>query len=194
MQTSCSTPLILLAFGGNQPVGDQTPAKVIVGALQALSDRGLHLVQQSALYRTAAFPVGSGPDYVNGAACLIAPPDMGAEAVLACLHEVEAAFGRRREVRWGPRTLDLDLLAIGDLVLPDAAEQTRWRCLSAEDQAQLAPDRLILPHPRMQDRAFVLVPLAEVAPDWRHPTLGQTVREMRDALPAADLAEVRRIG
>jgi 2-amino-4-hydroxy-6-hydroxymethyldihydropteridine diphosphokinase len=56
-----------------------------------------------------------------------------------------------------------------------------------------APDRLILPHPRLQDRAFVLVPLAEIAPDWRHPLLGRTVTEMRDALDPADLAGLRRL-
>ncbi|MCU0815119.1 MAG: 2-amino-4-hydroxy-6-hydroxymethyldihydropteridine diphosphokinase [Cypionkella sp.] len=186
--------LFLIAFGGNQPVGDLAPLEVMGAAVQALTQKGLRYVAQSAFYRTPAFPAGSGPDYVNGAACLSAAPEMSAQTVLSALHDVEAAFGRRRDRRWGPRTLDLDLLAVGDLVLPDAGEQTRWRSLSPEDQAQLTPDRLILPHPRMQDRAFVLVPLAEVAPDWRHPILGQTVREMRDALPAADLAEVRRIG
>ena len=93
----------------------------------------------------------------------------GPEAVLARLHATEDAFARRRRARWGPRTLDLDLIAMGDTVLPDAATQARWRALDAAAQRSLAPDRLILPHPRMQERAFVLVPLADVAPGWRHP-------------------------
>jgi len=75
-------------------------------------------------------------------------------------------------------------------VLPDPAGFRHWLDLPPEAQSREAPDRLILPHPRMQDRAFVLVPLADVAPDWRHPVLGRTVTQMRDALPAGLLAEV----
>jgi 2-amino-4-hydroxy-6-hydroxymethyldihydropteridine diphosphokinase len=89
------------------------------------------------------------------------------------------------------RTLDLDLLALGDSVLPDAATQEHWRNLPLADQKRLAPDGLILPHPRLQDRAFVLVPLADVAPDWRHPLTGQTVAAMTASLPAAERAAMR---
>lgn len=89
------------------------------------------------------------------------------------------------------RTLDIDLVALGDSVLPDADTQDAWRSMPPEVQARSAPDRLILPHPRLQDRAFVLVPLADVAPDWVHPRTGQTVAQMLAALPAADVAEVK---
>jgi 2-amino-4-hydroxy-6-hydroxymethyldihydropteridine diphosphokinase len=129
---------------------------------------------------------------VNAAAVL----DTGgraADAVLAILHAVEARHGRERRQRWGMRTLDLDLLALGDAVLPDAATHEDWRRLPVDRQVGVAPDRLILPHPRLQDRAFVLVPLADVAPAWRHPTLGRTVAEMLAALPEADRAAVRPV-
>jgi 2-amino-4-hydroxy-6-hydroxymethyldihydropteridine diphosphokinase len=109
---------------------------------------------------------------------------------LSRLHAIEARFGRERVRRWGPRTLDLDLLAYGELVLPDAVTQDRWRGLSPADQATQAPAELILPHPRLQDRAFVLVPLADVAPDWRHPRLGLTVLEMLNRLELAEIAAV----
>jgi 2-amino-4-hydroxy-6-hydroxymethyldihydropteridine diphosphokinase len=107
-------------------------------------------------------------------------------SILARLHAVEARFGRKRAQRWGMRTLDIDLLAMGDSVLPDAATQDRWRLLPSEAQIGSTPDQLILPHPRMQDRAFVLVPLADVAPDWVHPRTGLSVRQMLAALPAED--------
>tara|TARA_R110002072_G_scaffold118096_5_gene249366 strand:- start:4317 stop:4589 length:273 start_codon:yes stop_codon:yes gene_type:complete len=82
--------------------------------------------------------------------------------------------------------VDLDLIAMGDTVLPDAKTQALWRKLAFDQQSVRAPNELILPHPRLQDRAFVLVPLADIAPDWRHPLIGKTVREMLNDLPEAD--------
>ena len=81
-------------------------------------------------------------------------------------------------------------LAAGDLILPDMATQTHWRNLPTDDQSRLSPPTLILPHPRIQDRAFVLVPLADIAPDWRHPVLGLTVTQMLSRLDLEDIAAV----
>jgi len=181
----------LVALGGNVASHHGAPAETLRAALEEIGRRIGPVTGKSRLWRTPAFPPGSGPDYANAACRVLSalPPD----AILAALHGIEAAFGRERAVRWGARTLDLDLIAVGDAVLPDAATQTAWRDLLPQDQARAAPAGLILPHPRMQDRAFVLVPLAEVAPDWRHPLTGRTVQAMRDALPPADLAAVTPI-
>ncbi len=102
-------------------------------------------------------------------------------------------MGRQRLRRWGQRVIDLDLLAMGDAILPDRASVEHWMDLPFEQQKELAPERLILPHPRLHERGFVLVPLAEVAPEWVHPITGQTVLQMRDALDPAILAEIRPI-
>lgn len=178
----------LVAFGGNASHNGVNPPDVLRAAARDLAGPGLDLVAMSRIYATPCFPDGAGPDYANAVALIATTLDPA--ALLARLHAVEASHGRRRVRRWGPRTLDLDLLAMGETVLPDAATQDHWRNLPEKDQPHLAPEHLILPHPRLQDRAFVLVPLAEVAPDWRHPRLGLSVVEMLGRLNLADIAAV----
>lgn len=145
----------------------------------------------SGFYRTPAFPVGSGPDFVNAAFSIdwTGTP----EELLTLLHEVEAEAGRTRTHRWEARVLDLDLVAFGDSVRPDPETQTAWRRLSPDQAASCTPDRLILPHPRLQDRGFVLVPMADIVPDWVHPLTGLTVAQMLEAMPASELADIRPI-
>ena len=180
----------LIALGANLPHDGSPAGATIMAAIAALEAEGLCLLGFSGLFATPCFPAGAGPDYVNAAAVVSGPALDDVAETLAALHRVEALFGRMRAVRWGMRTLDIDLLAVGDSVLPDAAMQDHWRNLPPAEQALQTPDQLILPHPRLQDRAFVLVPLAKVAPDWVHPRTGLTVAEMLAALPLADRAAV----
>ena len=180
----------LIALGANLPLGGKPAGATLHQALAALAEEGLAVSAVSRFFATPCFPAGAGPDYVNGVAVLEGGAHGPAE-VLALLHAVEAEFGRERLHRWAGRTLDLDLLAMGAQVLPDADELRRWQDLPVAEQAKRAPDQLILPHPRLQDRAFVLVPLLDVAPDWRHPLSGRNVAEMLAALPAAEVAEVK---
>ena len=116
---------------------------------------GVRLLRRSRWFRSA--PIGPPqPDYVNG--CALLEVELEPEQLLDRLLAVEQRFGRVRAERWGPRSLDLDLLLIGD--------------------RQLDTPRLQLPHPRMRERAFVLVPLAEIAPDWTMPPDGRCVAEL----------------
>lgn len=176
----------LVALGANLNFGDNSPEQTIIAAISVLGSLGLGVERLSPLYQTPCFPAGAGPDYVNAAASIPLRHGQVAADVLRALHEIEARFGRERQQRWGMRTLDVDLVAIGDSVLPDIATFKAWHSLAPDVQRSAAPDQLILPHPRLQDRAFVLVPLNDVAPGWQHPVLGKSVAEMLAALPQSD--------
>ncbi|MDZ7905093.1 MAG: 2-amino-4-hydroxy-6-hydroxymethyldihydropteridine diphosphokinase [Cypionkella sp.] len=182
--------LALIALGGNAPHLGMTPQGVQIAAMADLEAAGFVIKNRSKFYRTAAFPLGSGPDYVNSALQLDVGQGMTAAQVLARMAAIELSYGRTRSQRWGGRTLDLDLLALEDQILPDIAGFRAWADLDTVAAAQVAPSDLILPHPRLHERAFVLVPLLDIAPDWRHPIFGKTVRQMHDALAPADRAGV----
>ncbi len=180
----------LVALGANLPMGQRPPAETLVAALADLASGPLQLRAVSRFFATPCFPLNSGPDYVNAAATFAVSDAMTPDDVLQVLHEVEARFGRERAQRWGMRTLDLDLIALGQCVAPDDATQTAWRDLPLETQKTDAPGQLILPHPRLQDRGFVLVPLADIAPGWTHPLTGRNVRQMLGDLPPEDRADI----
>lgn len=128
---------------------------------------GIQLKGRSRWYQTQA--VGPPqPDYLNG--CLIVQTVFAPHELLAILLDIEKQFGRERRERWGPRTLDLDLLLFDDLILDTPTLQ--------------------IPHPRMTERAFVLVPLAEIAADWQEPVSGKAIA---DLVQTIDCSGVRLI-
>jgi 2-amino-4-hydroxy-6-hydroxymethyldihydropteridine diphosphokinase len=132
-----------IALGSN--LGDSL--SILENALLELAQTpGIILVSQSRWYQTKAIGP-TQPDYLNG--CAILQVELTPEELLNTLLEIETKFGRVRLEKWGPRTLDLDLLLYGDIILDTP--------------------NLQIPHPRMTERAFVLVPLAEIAPDWIDP-------------------------
>ncbi|WP_153131484.1 2-amino-4-hydroxy-6-hydroxymethyldihydropteridine diphosphokinase [Dechloromonas hortensis] len=136
-----------IALGAN--LGD--PAATVRAAFAALANLPhSRLVRSSSLYRTAPVGLTEQPEFINAAAAL--ETTLAPEALLDALFDIEARFGRQRAERNGPRTLDLDLLLYADL--------------------ELDLPRLTLPHPRLHLRAFVLQPLAEIAPDLRLPRRG----------------------
>lgn len=183
---------MFVALGANLPRTDTDPRETVAAAVDLLdAERGVAVVRVAPWIRSPAEPPGSGPDFVNGVVevnSALSPQEM-----LSRLHAIERALGRERPARWAPRVCDLDLIAAGRCVLPDRATVARWMALSPEEAAREAPGTLILPHPRMHERAFVLVPLAEIAPAWRHPILGRTAAELRDDLPREKLEAIRTL-
>jgi 2-amino-4-hydroxy-6-hydroxymethyldihydropteridine diphosphokinase len=180
---------VLVAMGGNLE-SEIGPPRVILGyALASLRIMTNSLVRKSKYFVTPCFPIGYGPDYLNAAVSFQFQGE--SHELLAILHRIEANFGRRRTRRWGGRVLDLDLLAFGDKIAPTVKVFEAWRDKPLTEQVSQTPQELILPHPRMQDRAFVLGPLMDVAPDWRHPVSGHTVRQMYNRLPAEDRAALK---
>lgn len=181
----------LIALGSNAPSVWGDAATTVQKAISEIEKKVGQTPNVSHFYATPAFPEGAGPDFVNAA--IRVQTNLGATELLDVLHLIEADAGRERVVRWGQRTLDLDLIALEDVVFPDPKTHQYWRDLPLEIQAKSAPEQLILPHPRVQDRSFVLVPLADVAPNWVHPLLGQTVTQLRDARPQDEIDSVRPI-
>ncbi|WP_121629144.1 2-amino-4-hydroxy-6-hydroxymethyldihydropteridine diphosphokinase [Tropicibacter alexandrii] len=171
----------LIALGSNLGSDHGDPSDTLTAALHQLASVDVTLRRVSRYFATPCFPAGAGPDYVNAAAAL--SYDGCAASLLGKLHEVEYFFGRQRIQRWGSRSLDLDVIAAGEDVTPDRVTYEAWRTLAPELQTRESPGELILPHPRLQDRAFVLVPLNDIAPGWIHPILRQSVADMLAALP-----------
>ncbi|MEA5515004.1 2-amino-4-hydroxy-6-hydroxymethyldihydropteridine diphosphokinase [Nodularia sp. UHCC 0506] len=150
-----------IALGGN--IGDSH--QILAAAIETLAQTpGIKLQAKSSWYRTKA--VGPPqPDYLNG--CAILQVEMPPHLLLETLLATEQQFGRVRHERWGARSLDLDLLLYDDFILDTL--------------------NLQIPHPRMRERAFVLVPLAEIAPDWVEPVSGRVIKDLVNEVDCSDV-------
>ena len=172
--------LCLISLGSNQPWGKYGPSDILLSSICDLRQHNIAVSKISRFYKTPSFPKGTGPDYVNAA--VMVNSQLDAASLLEVLHLIEAKKDRTRSKRWGNRTLDLDLLTFGNDILPNLQIYNKWRSLSQNLQRNITPDKIIIPHPRLQDRSFVLGPLMDIAPDWRHPVLEQSIEQMFFAL------------
>jgi len=160
---------ILIGVGANLHSEIYGPPRATCeAAVRELARREVRIDRRSAWYESAPVPASDQPWYVNGV--LVIQTEQPPEALLALLHDIERSFGRTRREPNAARTLDLDLLAYRALV-----------------RAQPP----ILPHPRLHERAFVLLPLCDIAPDWRHPGDGRTITDLIRALPPGQ--RIRRL-
>lgn len=153
-----------IALGGN--IGDT--AEIFDAALRRLEDRAVSVIQTSRRLRTPPMGADAGNDFVNAAA--VVETSLQPNELLTVLHEIEEALGRTRDVHWGPRSLDLDLLY--------------------HDQTVICTAGIVVPHPSFWYRRFVLEPLAEIAPDYQHPILNQNVSELYQQLKRRPLSFV----
>ncbi len=154
---------VVVALGSNLKGAYASSEALLEAALERFEAAGLRVAARSGWWRSAAWPDPAGPEYRNGVA--LVETTLGPREVLAALLAIEADLGRHRDERNAPRTLDLDLIAHGRTILDEPG--------------------LALPHPRAQDRRFVMGPLAEIAPGWRHPA---------SQWSAASLAKVASVG
>lgn len=161
---------IYIGLGGNLPHPRYGTAKATLeAALVALTGQAIRLCRVSPWYRTAPVPASDQPWYFNAVAEV--STDLQADRLLAELHAVEEAFGRVRSIPNAPRLIDLDLLDFRGEISPGG------------------PGRAVLPHPRLAGRAFVVRPLADLAPDWRHPLTGASIQALVAALPTDQIVE-----
>jgi len=151
---------IYIALGANLPSRFGAPRVTLETALQMLAAENIAVLKRSSWWRSTAVPVSDQPDFINGVVEIdtaLQPADL-----LGLLHRLETICGRIRQQRWEARPVDLDLL------------DYRGR-IEAGDATRQSP---VLPHPRLQDRLFVLLPLQEIAPDWRDPASGTGLADL----------------
>jgi len=156
--------MILIGLGANVPGPWGSPQQTLERAILILNEAPLSLVKVSTIIASKPFGVTDQPDFVNAVARI--KTALAPEALMARLHEIELLADRRRTVRWGPRTLDLDLLDYDGLIL------------AGEGEADGHRTPLVLPHPGITERSFVLGPIAEILPEWKHPVIGLSARAM----------------
>lgn len=159
----------IIALGANLPSSYGTPAQTLKAAAQAISEKGIKVIAASNIWKTAPVPFDPDQPWYHNAVMAV-DTDLAAHDLLKTLLAIEQDFGRVRTVKNAPRLLDLDLISYDDEIILDGPE-------------------LLVPHPRMHERAFVLMPMTDIAKEWLHPQTGARVDEMLSHVPENQKAE-----
>lgn len=168
--------MILIGLGANlESAKFGSPLETLGTALEKLAEAGLRIKDQSPWYRSAPIPASHQPWFINGVACV--DTALAPTALLALLHRIEAQMGRQRAGRWAARIVDLDLLSYNDSIVLGEPEK-----------------QIVLPHPRLKERAFVLAPLLDLVPDWRHPVTGDLAAHLLSLLlPEQEIEKIAEV-
>jgi len=172
----------VIGIGGNlaSAYGDAT--MTVAAAISRLQD-SMTVLNVSSFYKTAPLPISDQPDYINAA--VVIQTTESAQTLLLSLQAIENEMGRKRAVRWGARTLDLDLLAYDDVILPD---EHQWKIVAGDAAGGEVRD-IVIPHPRLHKRAFAALPFAEIYPMWHHPILTRPINAIAEELSKAQKIE-----
>jgi 2-amino-4-hydroxy-6-hydroxymethyldihydropteridine diphosphokinase len=160
--------MIIISFGSNVTSRWGNPPTTILRACDELNSASISIIRLSALYHTAPYGIREQPAFVNAAAVI--DTTLSPNALLSVLKKVEAKAGQRTSLRWGPRPLDIDIIDY-------KAQVFNWHKRSRH-RLGYASRMLILPHPEIQSRIFVLRPLQDIAPNWHHPVTGASVSQL----------------
>lgn len=166
--------MIVIGLGANLPSPVYgSPIETLEACVQKLAESGLKITATSRWFKSAPVPISDQPWYINGT--ISVQTQLEPRAVLKLLLDVESAFGRVRLEANAPRVLDLDLIAYNDEVI--------------EDSGKIEDKPFCVPHPRMHERAFVLLPLRDLSPEWKHPKLHIDLKNLIADLPKDQIIE-----
>ena len=167
-----------IALGSNLETENMNRLEILNKALEYFPMFSISLVKVSSFWESKSYPNKNQPNFINAVSEV--QSILNPHQTLCSLKKIEIILGRKVNSRWGSRVLDLDILAAGSLILPNLRIFNRWLKMPLQHQIQNQPNQLILPHPRIQDRLFVLKPLSEIDPSWIHPVLNKKPYELID--------------
>ena len=161
----------ILAFGSNLPFKNNSPQDNIEKAYEVLSKNGIKILNKSSIYRSEAYPNKNDPEFCNSVVSV--DTDLEPNVLLKIILKIEESFDRKRYVKNSPRTLDIDIICFDDIVLNEK--------------------NLIIPHPEIQNRLFVLLPIQEINKNWLHPVLTKSVTNIIKEFDQKALNTVKKI-